>query len=166
MDKSFIFRRQLFLAAVLLAFWIILTATLALYNLVLGAVISAMVAAISFLILAQVLDPRIDPMVILKLPLFILVLIWEIIKANIDVAMIILRPSLPIDPGITEYETFLPDDFTRTVFADAVTLTPGTVTIDMENDLMTVHYLTPHHLKTMPARENLVAWLFGVKRSG
>jgi len=166
LDKSLVFRRKLFLSLILLAFWVILTAAVALYNLVLGAVVSALVAAISLLILARVLDPRISLLVIIKLPLFVLVLVWEIIKANIDVALIILSPRLPIDPGITEYKTFMPDDFTRTLFADAVTLTPGTITVDMEDDLLTVHYLAPRHLETIFAREKLVAWLFAVKPSG
>lgn len=165
MEKAFIFRRKLMLAGILFAFWIILTATVALYNIVLGAVVSAFAAALSLAVLGRVLDPRVSLPMLVKLPFFMIVLVWEIVKANVDVAILILRPSLPIDPGIAEYRTFMPDDFTRIFFADAVTLTPGTVTVDIDGDILTMHYLTPRHMETLPAREKLVAWLFGVKQN-
>ena len=92
--------------------------------------------------------------------------IWEIIKANYDVAKIILHPRLPIDPEIVEYRTYLPGDLPRTVFSDSITLTPGTVTVELEEDLLKTHCLCPYHQEGLAGLERMVAWLFGVKRHG
>jgi multicomponent Na+:H+ antiporter subunit E len=168
LTKGYIFRRKVLLASLLFVFWIILTATLLAYELVLGAICSALVATISFSVLAYTLDPRITPAVILRFPFFALRLGVEIVKANIDVALIIINPRLPIDPSIIEYRTFLPDDLPKVIFADSITLTPGTVTVELEEDLLYVHCLAPHHEEGLRegTLERLVAWLFGVKKNG
>jgi len=163
---GYAFSRRLLLCIILFAFWIALTATLALYDLVLGAVCSAFVAVLTVALLGRALDPRITPMVLLRLPWFLLRLIWEIIKANYDVAKIILHPRLPIDPEIVEYRTYLPGDLPRTVFSDSITLTPGTVTVELEEDLLKIHCLCPYHQEGLAGLERMVAWLFGVKRHG
>ena len=159
-------RKKLLLSCILFAFWIALTATLAAYDLVLGAVCAAFVAALTFLLLGRALDSRITPAVLLRLPLFMVRLVWEIIKANYDVAKIILNPRLPIDPRIVAYRTYLPGDLPRTVFSDSITLTPGTVTVELKGDVLNVHCLCPYHEEGLPGLEKMVAWLFGVKRDG
>jgi len=158
--------RKLLLSILLFLFWVALTATLALYDLVLGAVCAVLVTVISVSLLGRALNPRITPAVLLRLPLFAVRLIWEIIKANYDVAKIILNPRLPIDPRIVEYRTYLPDDLPRTVFSDSITLTPGTVTVELEEDLLKVHCLCPYHEEGLAGLEKMVAWLFGVKKDG
>lgn len=157
-------RKKILLACILFVFWIIFTATVALYDLVLGAVCSALVAALTVALLGRALDPRITPMVLLRLPVFMVRLGWEIIKANYDVAKIILNPRLPVDPRIVEYRTYLPDDLPRTVFSDSITLTPGTVTVELEGDALNVHCLCPYHEEGLAGLESMVAWLFGVKK--
>ncbi len=157
-------RKKVLLACILFAFWVIFTATVALYDLVLGAVSSAFVAVLAVVLLGRALDPRITPMVLLRLPVFMARLVWEIIKANYDVAKIILNPRLPIDPRIVEYRTYLPDDLPRTVFSDSITLTPGTVTVELNGDLLNVHCLCPYHEEGLAGLEELVAWLFGVRK--
>ena len=164
MKQGFLFRRKFLLSLLLFIFWIVLTATFAAYELVLGAICSAFVAVASFAIMAHALDPRITPLVLLRFPVFALRLGWEIIKANLDVARIILTPSLPIDPRIVEYHTYLPDDLPRTVFADSITLTPGTVTVELEEDVLSVHCLASYHQEGLAGLEKMVAWLFGVKK--
>ncbi len=163
---SYLFRRKFLLSLLLFVFWVIITATLAAHELVLGAICSAFVAVISFAIMANALDPRITPLVLLRLPVFMVRLVWEIMKANYDVAKIILNPKLPIDPHIVEYRTFLPDDLPRTVFSDSITLTPGTVTVELKNDVLNVHCLCPYHEEGLAGLEAMVAWLFGVKKEG
>ena len=154
------------LCIILFVFWVVLTATLALNDLVLGAICSAFVAVLTVALLGRALDPRITPIVLLRLPWFILRLIWEIMKANYDVAKIIINPKLPIDPRMVQYRTYLSGDLPRTVFSDSITLTPGTVTVELEDDLLTVHCLCPYHEEGLAGLEELVAWLFGVKNDG
>ena len=69
-------------------------------------------------------------------------LFWEIAKANVDVARVILHPRLPISPRLIEFRASQEDDVGRVIYANSITLTPGTVTIDTEGEMITVHALT------------------------
>lgn len=69
-------------------------------------------------------------------------LIWQIVRSNIDVARIILTPSLPISPQLVKVETSQSDDLGRVVYANSITLTPGTVSIFVWSDSIEVHALT------------------------
>lgn len=67
----------------------------------------------------------------------------DITLANIDVAYRVLHPKMPIDPCIIEYETKLKSDFGITVAANSITITPGTVTVDIVNGKLFVHAIVP-----------------------
>jgi multicomponent Na+:H+ antiporter subunit E len=79
--------------------------------------------------------------IFIRFILYIPQLLLEIIYANIDVAYRILHPSMPIDPGLITIETAFNNDVLRTAFANAMTLTPGTVTVDVSGGTFTVHAL-------------------------
>ena len=70
-----------------------------------------------------------------KIPLYLkyaVVLVWEIIKANIDVIKIILSPKMEIEPAIVTFHTDLESDAARVTLANSITLTPGTFTAGLE----------------------------------
>jgi multicomponent Na+:H+ antiporter subunit E len=69
-------------------------------------------------------------------------LAWEIVKANVDVAARIVRPSLPISPRLIRVRADLRTDVGRAIYANSITLTPGTVSVDFEGDEIVVHALT------------------------
>jgi len=69
-------------------------------------------------------------------------LIWEIVKANIDVALAITRPVMSIDPRLLDITASQKDDLGRVIYANSITLTPGTVTIATERSAFTIHALT------------------------
>ena len=69
-------------------------------------------------------------------------LLWEIVKANIDVARRILDPRLPISPRIIKVRAGQRHDITRVIYANSITLTPGTVSVDTDGDEITIHALT------------------------
>jgi len=66
----------------------------------------------------------------------------EIIKSNIDVARRVLSPSLPIDPRVITVRASQKTAVGRTIYANSITLTPGTVTIDVRGADLEVHALT------------------------
>ena len=70
-------------------------------------------------------------------------LIKEIVLANIDVARRILNPKLPIAPMMIRVKASQKGDLARVIFANSITLTPGTVSVDMQGDEIAVHALTP-----------------------
>lgn len=68
-------------------------------------------------------------------------LFYEIVKANFEIAAVILNPRLPIEPGIARFRCSLDSDVARTVLANSITLTPGTLTVDVAGDVFYVHRL-------------------------
>lgn len=154
------------LSVALFLFWIAITASFAPASLVVGAICTALTATISVRLLAGDAPEGIPLRAVLRFPFFALALAWEIVRANLDVALIILRPSLPIDPRVIEYHTFLTGGLERTMLADVFTLTPGTVTLQLAGETLYVHCLDRRHQRRLEAGglERLVAWLFGVKR--
>lgn len=69
-------------------------------------------------------------------------LIKEIVLANIDVARLILNPKLPISPKMIRVKASQNGDLTRVIYANSITLTPGTVSVDAQGDEIEVHALT------------------------
>ena len=71
------------------------------------------------------------------------VFLWEVIKANIDVAYRVLHPKLPINPGIVKVKTTLKSDTALTFLANSITLTPGTLTVDIDRDkgVLYIHWI-------------------------
>ncbi|MEH6651811.1 MAG: Na+/H+ antiporter subunit E [Motiliproteus sp.] len=69
-------------------------------------------------------------------------LLWSVVKSNIDVARRIWTPSLPIHPNWRRLETRLSTPLQKTLFANSITLTPGTLTTDVNADHLIVHCLS------------------------
>lgn len=66
----------------------------------------------------------------------------EIVKSSIDVARRVLSPSLPISPVVFEVDASQQTAVGRVVYANSITLTPGTVTMEMDGQRLRVHALT------------------------
>lgn len=73
---------------------------------------------------------------------YFFVFIWECVKANVDSALRLLRPVVPINPGIVKVKTALRSDAGLTFLANSITLKPGTMTVDVdkENGFLYVHW--------------------------
>lgn len=68
-------------------------------------------------------------------------LFLEIGKANVMVAREVLKPKISLAPKMFRVPAPQPSDLTRTIFANSVTLTPGTVTVDVREDALLIHAL-------------------------
>ena len=66
-------------------------------------------------------------------------LVWEIFKSNVRVARIILAPRLRVDPSIVHFRASQKTDLGRFIYANSITLTPGTVTTGIVGDDFEVH---------------------------
>ena len=84
--------------------------------------------------------------------------LWECFKANIDVAYRILHPKLPINPGIVKVKTTLKTDTALTFLANSITLTPGTLTVDIDKDngILYVHWIDVKEKQTEAATKVIV----------
>ncbi len=69
-------------------------------------------------------------------------LMKEIIIAAIGVARIVLSPKMPVDPSLLEFHSELPNAGSQTILANSITLTPGTITIDITHGVFLVHAIT------------------------
>ncbi len=77
----------------------------------------------------------------LNLPRFLPWFFIQVIKSNIDVSWRILHPKLPVDPVITSISVTEHNDIGRAVYANCITLTPGTYTLEMDKEHIEVHSL-------------------------
>lgn len=77
-----------------------------------------------------------------RLPRYWLYLLPEIVKANLAVTRIVLSPRLPVSPCITTVDARRLPLSGQAVLANAITLTPGTLTLDINAGLIEVHCLT------------------------
>ena len=78
---------------------------------------------------------------------YVPIFLWECIKANIDVAYRVMHPNLPIDPGIVKVKTSLKSEIGLTFLANSITLTPGTLTVDVDKEkgYLYVHWIAVEH---------------------
>ena len=74
---------------------------------------------------------------------YVPVFLWEVLKANIDVAYRAVHPQLLINPGIVKVKISLKSDIACTLLANSITLTPGTMSIDIdqEKSVLYVHWI-------------------------
>jgi len=70
-------------------------------------------------------------------------LLWEIVKANLDVAKAILTGGDAIRARLMVVKATQLTEVGRVAYANSITLTPGTVTIAAKEDVLTIHALTP-----------------------
>lgn len=65
----------------------------------------------------------------------------ELVKSNIDVLLRVISPKIRINPAIVEVKTKLQSKMGRLALANSITLTPGTLTVDVKNDKMYIHWI-------------------------
>ncbi len=129
-------------ALVLFAFWLILNGKITLEIVLIGLVLSGAICALMHILFGY--SPKEDLRNVKKLPLLIryfMVLLWEIIKANFAVIGVILKGNKAVEPYLVSFDSGLKHDFTRFLLANSITLTPGTITVEVKDDTFYVHCL-------------------------
>jgi multicomponent Na+:H+ antiporter subunit E len=86
------------------------------------------------------------------IPLFL----WECIKANLDVAFRVLHPKMPIKPGIVKVKTNLKTDIAKTFLANSITMTPGTLSVDIDGQYLYIHWIYVRALDVEEASKRIV----------
>ncbi len=71
--------------------------------------------------------------------LYVPMLFFYVVRANLDVAYRVLHPALPIRPGIVRARTRLKSPSGRVLLANSITLTPGTLSVDLVDDVLYIH---------------------------
>ncbi|ACR80741.1 MULTISPECIES: Na+/H+ antiporter subunit E [Kosmotoga] len=144
-----------YISVILVTFliWLGLTASFAPGEIITGLAVSMIVAQLlgryARFNLRVDLPIRIVKYLFMYLPLFIV----EMIKANLDVARRVLNPKLPINPAIVKIPTNLKGDFSKLTLANSITLTPGTLTVDMDEENLYVHWIDAKSLDPNEAKK-------------
>lgn len=105
------------------------------------AIIAVSALAVSLLFVRGDRAPRITPKRVAYAVAFLFYLFGAIVKSNLDVARRVVRRRIPINPGIVEVRTRLASPTGRTVLANAITLTPGTLSVDIRGDRLYIHWI-------------------------
>jgi len=94
------------------------------------------------------------------LAVFLVVFFYYVIKANLDVVYRALHPAMPIKPGIVKIKTNLKTDAAITALANCITLTPGTMTVDVDRDgYMYIHWINVRS-SDLPRATEMIAGKF------
>jgi multicomponent Na+:H+ antiporter subunit E len=83
-------------------------------------------------------------------------LLYLILIANLDVVYRVWHPNMPIDPGFIEYESSLITDGGKTALANSITLTPGTITLDIVGEKYIIHELLPKAASSIEDMERFI----------
>ena len=110
--------------------------------LVAGLIAAAAVSLLFHRVLSKEYRVFLLPIRLFWIIVYLPVLFYYIVKANLDVVYRALHPKMPIHPGIVKIKTRLTTDSGITALANSITLTPGTLTVDVGKDgILYVHWI-------------------------
>ena len=133
--------RYLALFILSFVFWLLLTFDLSLSNLVAGGVAALITSLMFTKYFFHKVVKFIQPQRYFWFIIYLVIFTWECIKANFDVAYRVLHPAMPIKPGIVKVKLELKSEFARTMLANSITMTPGTISVDLVDDILFVHWI-------------------------
>ncbi len=124
-----------------LIFWMLLTFELTVANIIVGIVASIITALFFGRFFITNVYKLLQPRRYFWFIIYLFVFIWECLKANIDVAYRVLHPAMPIRPGIVKVKTTLKSDMAKMLLANSITMTPGTISVDIIDDYLYIHWI-------------------------
>lgn len=144
--------------------WCLLNWPVDLTHIILGIIVSLFASTITSDLFAQKASKVHHITRYLWFLCYIPVFLWECLKANLDVAYRVTHPGLPIKPGIVKVKTTLKTDTGLTFLANTITLTPGTMSVDIdrENGFLYIHWINVKSQDTEMATQIIVKKFEGI----
>jgi len=141
--------QRMVLFVVLFVFWLLLVWPVSPFDgsLLIGDIAAGVLAAaLAALVMHEIIRVKfvrlVNPRSWFWLFIYMFVLAYYVIKGGLDVSYRVLHPRMPIRPGIVKIRSVLKTDTGRTALANCITLTPGTLTIDVTDDgVFYIHWL-------------------------
>lgn len=154
-------------AVPLMLFWLVLTGSLAPSDLILGLALSATLSIWAERFLWTEDQPVLSMRQLARFCLYLPHLLVSVILAALQVAEVVLDPRMPIKPVLITHQTTLSSAFARVTFANSVTLTPGTLTVDVEDGSFRIHSLAESFATDIASGdlERRIAHIFGGERA-
>jgi multicomponent Na+:H+ antiporter subunit E len=164
--------RQVIVFMLLFGLWLLLSGNLVVEFIILGAAASALVVFLSSHLLEPSSTEEYEPLprsffwlglAIVRFLFYLPWLITQIVTANLQVAYQILHPKMPIAPRLLVFNTTLRSEPSQVLLAQSITLTPGTITVDLERSELVVHALfaVQNQILAKGGMQERVARVFG-----
>lgn len=136
----------------MLFFWVMLSGMFDPFHLSLGVICCLLIAQFSSHLLFESHKVKLSLRQTIGLLLYQPWLFWEITLSSIQVAYLVLHPRMKdkMDPQLIRFKTKLKSKFAKVTFAQSITLTPGTITVSVKDDEMTVYALTGSAAESLP----------------
>ncbi|MEA3276242.1 MAG: Na+/H+ antiporter subunit E [Pseudomonadota bacterium] len=135
------FPHYLFTFGVVVLLWLLLAGSLRKEEILAAAVAGLIVNAVAGPRLAIFTGVRLSPLSLVHLVLYLVHFFGALVRANLDMARRVLTPSLPIRPAVVTVQTNLKSSLGKLLLANSITLTPGTLTVDVQDDRILVHWV-------------------------
>lgn len=145
------------LFATLIVFWVLLNGTLAPQTLLVGIVAALAIVVFYTDGMSFLSAYRPVPRSFVATFQFLGYFLKELVRSNIALARIVLSPALPIKPGIVKVRTKLTSPMGRLLLANSITLTPGTLSVELDGDWLYVHWVTVEGTDNDVATAKIVA---------
>ncbi len=138
--------------SIMLVFWILLSGMFDLFHLSMGIICCGLVTFFSHDLLFYSRSGRNWFRNMLGFIIYTPWLFWQIVLASVEIAYIVLHPRMLeiIDPRLIRFRTRLRGVLARVTFAHSITLTPGTITVNMNGNEFTVYALTQKAAESLP----------------
>lgn len=124
--------------------WLLLTFSITVPNLLAGSVISVLTSLFFTRYFIYNIGKLLEPQRYFWLMVYFFVFLWACLKANLDVAYRVLHPAMPIKPGIVKVRTELKSEFAKMLLANSITMTPGTISVDIIGNDLYIHWIYVH----------------------
>jgi len=125
----------------LFALWLLLAGSTSRQEMLVGGAVALLLALLFRRRLAVLGDVRLTPRALWHAFLYLWVFLWALLRSNLDVALRVVNPRLPIHPGIVRVHTRLRSRLGRLALANSITLTPGTLTVETRDDTFYIHWI-------------------------
>ena len=151
-------KRKLFAPfLMLMLFWVLLNGSIAADVLLVGVLTALLITLFFGRGLAPLAQFRFTPRAWIAAVQFLAYFFKEMIKSNFQLATIVLKPTLPINPGIVKVRTKLKSPMGRLLLANSITLTPGTLTLELDGEWLYIHWVTVESADIDAATQSIVA---------
>lgn len=151
---------SLFIFTLLMAFWLLISASVDWQHIIAGVLICSILTLFwTSLNIHEYKRTEFGIRHIVMLVKYFILLGVEIVMANVTVALIVLNPKMPISPGIVIMRCDLQRSLVRVLYVNSITLCPGTITVELEDNLLIVHAFTKtyaHEIEDWPLYRRLL----------
>ena len=133
--------RLLFWTVLLFVMWLILTANLQIANILIGLVVSFSISWLYIKLFTHKAFEFISPF---WLGVYLWILLKNLIISNLRITKRTLSKDMKLSPAIVAVKTNLDSDWKKLLLANSITLTPGTLTLDIKDDTLFIHDIEYH----------------------